>query len=815
MVVVDVRGKTKESKTNHGVFHHVHATAFGTALHHVHATCAKEDADQTIGFRVPPLRNSPPLPHPTHTTRTPPPPATSPRVQQPLAYDARTSTRWRPGHPSSGLRTQTKLTSALGDPAQLTRLRSVWLHIIMEAAPPRLMLTLPASQYSQAAPLDLDTLRHQIAAEERTRIVREQEVEALRIQGAQHKAQKQACELEELRIREEHRAQLALCNFERSHTLTAQHAELQAHTQCALAPSFRVVRCPAHRSPYPEFHDSETLDLTPTFVGKHNHHHQAHGCGCKRKAHKVHFMHLKSMHDPNYKPSQQEETNSTAVTLEDIFSQLFGGAEAVSVEQLLQHICGGNTAAQPKTESKPAKEAPAQQVESPITIEQLISHFLGAAGIEVEQSKGLSSNATASTPTSTQPSEKNKTAPVPATSQSAPKPVVAPAPIPATAQALQPVGCEHIINHFLGATSAHPAAATQPNQAGVEVDLQQLLNMFLGSAVQTSAPTQPQAGPSNSVSASKPTETAPAANKTTLQEREECELTEAIRMSLAESQPQPSPITNENKGMAPAPAPVKDVASSTTEVQAINASFAALSSEFVFPTQLHFSTSRTASPTRNGTAEESVMANLSYSTQNQPLRFYHQALSGLLVRLDAVESFGDGANSLMPSYLPAYLARLRASTPRVERVGIALYPPEGRGLVLPSPSSPERELGGEGENEGREDTDPLLPALDAALVSFPVLRAVHVRVVPDYVVFSRKGLGKTAARFADLGSNLELPGARHGGGTPQGGTWTQRKQTQRPGPSAKRRGVRSCMRATWTSCARSGSRDRGRVGVEC
>ncbi|KAJ7846707.1 hypothetical protein B0H14DRAFT_3454198 [Mycena olivaceomarginata] len=534
----------------------------------------------------------------------------SPRVQQPLAYDGRVYAQARDGDLGTlRLRTQTKLTSALSNPAQLTRLRSVWLHIIMEAAPPRLMLTLLASQYSQAAPLDLDALRHQIAAEERVHIVREQEVEALRVQGAQHKAQKQACELEELRIREERRAQLALRDFERSRALTAQRAELQAHTQCALAPSFRVVRRPAHRSPYPEFHDSETLNLTPTFVGKHNHHHQAHGCGCERKAHK-------------------EETNSTAVTLKDVFSQLFGGGRIeANVEQLLQHVFGGNTAAQPKTESKPAKEAPAQQVESPITIEQLISHFLGAAGIEVEQSKGSSSNATASTPTSTQPSEKNKTAPVPATSQSAPKPVVAPAPIPATAQALQPVGCGHIINHFLGATSAHPAAATQPNQAGVEVDLQQLLKHVFRRCCPNFRAHTASGGPIQ------------------FREREECELTEAIHMSLAESQPQPSPITNENKGMAPAPAPVEDVASSTAEVQAINASFAALSSEFVFPTQLHFSTSRTASPTRNGTAEESVMANLSYSTQNQPLRFYHQALSGLLARLDMVESFGDGGGA--------------------------------------------------------------------------------------------------------------------------------------------------------------------------
>ncbi|KAJ7737834.1 hypothetical protein B0H14DRAFT_3611134 [Mycena olivaceomarginata] len=99
---------------------------------------------------------------------------------------------------------------------------------------------------------------------------------------------------------------------------------------------------------------------------------------------------------------------------------------------------------------------------------------------------------------------------------------------------------------------------------------------------------------------------------------------------------------------------------------------------------------------------------------------YHSALTP--VPVSAPE------NSLMLSYLPAYLARLRASTPRVERV--ALYLPEGRGLMPPSPSSPERELGGEGENEGRDDTGPLLPAL----ASFPALRAVHVRVVPDYVL---------------------------------------------------------------------------------
>ncbi|KAJ7837230.1 hypothetical protein B0H14DRAFT_3703158 [Mycena olivaceomarginata] len=443
--------------------------------------------------------------------------------------------------------------------------------------------------------------RGRIAAEERARIVREQEVEALRVQEAQRKAQQQARELQALRIREERRAQLAVRDLERSRALAAQRAELQAHTQRALAPSFRVVvpegprthHCrPAHRSPYPEFHD--TVDLTPM---------------------------------PTAAAANAKHINSSAGRVEarrePKSEKTQAPAEAVSVEELLQHVFGGNTAAQPKAENKPAKEAPASQTEAPITIEQLISHFLSAAGVEVEHSKGSTSNATASTSTPVQPSEKKEAAPAPAPSQSASKPAPAPAPTPATAQAPQPVGFEHILNHFLGTAGVRPAAPTQPTQTGSEVDLQQLLNMFLGGAAPNSAPAQPQAGPSNSVSASNSTS---AAKKTELQEREERELAEAIRMSLAEPQPQPSPTTNESKGKAPAPVPVKDVASSTAEVHAIDASFAALSSEFVFPA---------------ATRLLHLANRLAYAPQNQPLRFYHQALSGLLARLDAVESFGD------------------------------------------------------------------------------------------------------------------------------------------------------------------------------
>ncbi|KAJ7700535.1 hypothetical protein B0H14DRAFT_3528055 [Mycena olivaceomarginata] len=100
--------------------------------------------------------------------------------------------------------------------------------------------------------------------------------------------------------------------------------------------------------------------------------------------------------------------------------------------------------------------------------------------------------------------------------------------------------------------------------------------------------------------------------------------------------------------------------------------------------------------------------------------------------------------SLIPSYLPAYLARLRASNLRVERVGIVLYLAEGRGLVQPvacglvtrvrsffghNGRTEERVMM---EKRKRKTATPLLPALDAALTSFP---ALHV------------GLEWTAARF--------------------------------------------------------------------
>ncbi|KAF7290963.1 BAG domain-containing protein [Mycena chlorophos] len=93
-----------------------------------------------------------------------------------------------------------------------------------------------------------------------------------------------------------------------------------------------------------------------------------------------------------------------------------------------------------------------------------------------------------------------------------------------------------------------------------------------------------------------------------------------------------------------APAPVNTTTTSTAEIQAVDAAFTALANEWIFPEQVDFSTSRSSSPAARGSAPtegDSVMGRLTYSTNNQPVRFYHQSLSKLLARLDAVESFGD------------------------------------------------------------------------------------------------------------------------------------------------------------------------------
>ncbi|KAJ7748549.1 hypothetical protein DFH07DRAFT_565748 [Mycena maculata] len=534
------------------------------------------------------------------------------------------------------------------------------------------------SQYPQPAPLsyapDLELLRRQVAAEERARILQEQqearELEALkqlraRELEAQHRQEQQV----RVRLHEARKAQLAR-DSERTRSLAAQRARLEALTQQASAPTVRFVlggedAAPSprrdHCRPRPEFRN--TLDLTP-FLGAAARKPQAPTPAAvdpteilqalfgAPKAQKVRTASIRRSGCPNRNPIVQESLAPApqAVSLEQFLSHLLGAQsstvapqpqpapqqpakeaapQAVRLEKFLDHLLGtqastSTAAPQPKAPEEPAKEA----AQAPVSLEQLLSHFLGAAGFEVQQPQPSTSSAAPAPSTSAAPEPKMEAAPAP--SQSAPIPAAAPKPAeqPSTPQA---VGLDHILNQFLGGGASN------------QVDVQQLMNMFLGGhgLAHADTPKAPESSSSKSASSLKEELLARARTEPS---SEEHDLAEAIRMSLAEPAPAPASPSSDGKGKAPAPAPVADVASSTAEVQAIDAAFTALAADFAFPAALDFRTSRTPSPTRSGEeAAVSAVARLSYSARNHEVRMQHQALSALLGRLDAVESFGDEA----------------------------------------------------------------------------------------------------------------------------------------------------------------------------
>ncbi|KAL0956391.1 hypothetical protein HGRIS_002538 [Hohenbuehelia grisea] len=97
-----------------------------------------------------------------------------------------------------------------------------------------------------------------------------------------------------------------------------------------------------------------------------------------------------------------------------------------------------------------------------------------------------------------------------------------------------------------------------------------------------------------------------------------------------------------------------DVLHSYNTVENIEAAFASVSADFVFPVQLDFTPPSSPSSTKSiplpgsdaasfTSSADSVTRHLAYTARNQPLRFYEQALSALLGQLDEVQSFGNDA----------------------------------------------------------------------------------------------------------------------------------------------------------------------------
>ncbi|KAJ7151516.1 hypothetical protein C8R46DRAFT_1357758 [Mycena filopes] len=628
--------------------------------------------------------------------------------------------------------------------------------------------TIPAPNNNH---FDLEQLRAQIAAQERTKLLIEQEEE----QRALKRDEEQRAIRREKALRQE---------AQQAKNLEARRARLEALTQSALYPQAQKVRfaveaeeaprrqCRPHAHARPEFHDS--VDITPFLTGR------------------------RQLPAQQAQPQQKQEE----VQLEDLFGQLFGRVQqekpikkatpapapqprAVGLEQLLQQVFGAEQvkqqAPQPKPKATPpapqavdlgeflqhvfgAKQAaptpaPQSNTQEPaasqsIDLGELLQHVFG--GAQTEQAAAPAAPKAAPTPTPTQqpadvhtinlgellqhvfgasgasqqtqagPSGTKQAAPTPAPAPAAQstltptaKPAAQSAPAPTPAPAAQPThGFEQILNHFLGGNAGNASA---PNQ----VDMQQLMSMFLGGPHAHS-----QAQPHQQASTSKVPETSSSSSanstlKTELEARrtqssEERDLEEAIRMSLAEAQTAPapaSPTTASNKGKAPAPAPVKDASTSAAEVAAIDATFTALANEFVFPAELDFgSSSRSASPARSASptpssatndSATSVIARLSYSARNQPVRFYHQALSGLLGQLDAVESFGDEG---VRKERKEVVGRVEGALDEVEKVVEARW---------------RRVVGREERKEEKEEEAVVVSAEDASEEEVPVVAAAE------------------------------------------------------------------------------------------
>ncbi|KAJ6626866.1 hypothetical protein B0H10DRAFT_2210751 [Mycena sp. CBHHK59/15] len=483
---------------------------------------------------------------------------------------------------------------------------------------------------------DLESLCRQIAVEERARIVREQqqqqEFEALRKQQQQvqeleaRRREQQTLELEAFRIHEARKAQAARDN-ERARALAAQRNHLAALTLRSQEPAVRLVFSGDNAAPTRKHHcrpqKAHSHDDLPSTVGLADL--------------------LASFTGAPERRRQTAPQPRAALDLNEILQAMVGTSKAqkepkpaapvaIEVQDLLTQLLGG------RSESEQAPKAPENSASQPpaapqaVDLEQLLGHLFGAHGAtQAQPSKSAAAAQPRGEIKADQPAEKKETT-TPAPQQVKPEAKAE----QQAAQPVQPVSLEQILSQVLGGFQ-HPQQSSSTNTSPQVEGIQQLLNMFMGGH----AHAQPQKE-SAQASSSKPASTDSAlkheleARFRSQQSSEEQDLQEAIRMSLAAS-------PSESKGKAPAPpAPVKDVATSTAEVKAIDASFTALSSEFVFPAQLDFSTSRTSSPNRTG-EPESVTSRLSYSAHNQPVRFYHQALNGFLGQLDSVESFGDDA----------------------------------------------------------------------------------------------------------------------------------------------------------------------------
>ncbi|KAF7986194.1 hypothetical protein HWV62_38610 [Athelia sp. TMB] len=161
----------------------------------------------------------------------------------------------------------------------------------------------------------------------------------------------------------------------------------------------------------------------------------------------------------------------------------------------------------------------------------------------------------------------------------------------------------------------------------------------------------------------------------------------------------------------------KDVVDSMNAIRSIEAHFAVLASEFSFPSRLEFTppSSRPSSPSPSS----SLTSNLAYTSANAPVRYYEQALSALLVQLDAVESHG---NEDVRKARKEVIARVEGALEEVEReVRERFVQREARNAAA-QPQAPEQSAEVEVKPEAEELVEAEKPvSADEAVAEEPVV----------------------------------------------------------------------------------------------
>ncbi|KAF9033299.1 hypothetical protein BDZ89DRAFT_1063037 [Hymenopellis radicata] len=367
-----------------------------------------------------------------------------------------------------------------------------------------------------------------------------------------------------------------------------------------------------------------------------------------------------------------------------------------TMEDILQHLLGPQpSSCTPEPERRPIPPFVGAAQSHTAAIDQALNAIFPHISLCQPQSTPVEvQSASSTTSAPARPAEKvdKSTPPVPTVSASSPDnteslgdsvQIKASTPnaassVPSSSQAIsEPKKVRPVEVKPTSSSTPAPTLKTEPatgpfSSTDAAAGLEQILKSLFGDAVTVKAfapsegakpsSSQPTSTPLAKPAAPHPEPRRPKSPASSLKEQLEARLAsdesteikdtiQAIFNSLSDADslaPAPSTTTtsdtSSSKGKAKAePTPSttdttsSDVATSLATVNSIETAYRSLVDEFTFPNHLDFTP---ISSPASSDAEQSLTSRLAYTARNAPLRYYEQALSGLLAELDCVESFG-------------------------------------------------------------------------------------------------------------------------------------------------------------------------------